>query len=98
MYALRTAREDELPLLAAVERQAGQLFADTPHAFLTSAPTLSMKILTSQHALGAVWVVTHGDEIVGFAVAGEHGGEGYLYEVDVDPAHGKRGLGRKLVD
>jgi ribosomal protein S18 acetylase RimI-like enzyme len=98
MYELRTAREEDLPKLAAVERRAGQLFADTAHAFLTDAPTLSMDILTRQHALGAVWVVTLDDEIVGFAVAGEHGDEGYLYEIDVDPAHGRRGLGRRLVD
>jgi ribosomal protein S18 acetylase RimI-like enzyme len=98
MYDLRTARKEDLPKLAAVERRSSQLFADTPHAFLVGAPTLSMGILTQQHALGAVWVVTHDDEPVGFAVAGEHGGDGYLYEIDVDPAHGQRGLGRRLMD
>jgi GNAT superfamily N-acetyltransferase len=98
MNSVRTARDEDLAKLSAVERRAGQLFADTPYAFLCSGPTLSRKILADQHALGAVWVaVDADDEPVGFAVAGEHGGEGYLYELDVVPEHGMRGLGSALV-
>jgi GNAT superfamily N-acetyltransferase len=100
MYVVRTAREGDLPKLAAIEQRASHLFADTPHAFLIGAPTLSTQILARQHALGAVWVATHGEagEPVGFAVAGTLGDEAYLYEVDVDPEHGRRGLGRELVE
>ena len=98
MEHVRPAREEDLGKLATVEREAARLFAGTPHAYLCDAPTLSMDILERQHRLGAVWVaVSEDDEPVGFAVAGELGGEAYLYELDVDPRYGCRGLGRALM-
>lgn len=97
-YTVRVARDDELEKLAAVERRAGQLFASTAHAYVCGAPTLSPAVLMAQHQLGAVWIAVNADdEPVGFAVAGELGDEAYLYELDVDIAHGRRGLGRRLL-
>jgi GNAT superfamily N-acetyltransferase len=98
MYSVRASREEDLTKLAAVERCAGQLFATTAHAYLCHAPTLSMEILARQHQLGAVWVAAdEHDEPIGFAVAGELSGEAYVYEIDVDPRHGRRGVGRMLM-
>lgn len=98
MDRVRRSREDDLAKLAAVEHQASQLFAGTPHAYLCGAPTLARDILERQHRAGAVWVaVDEGDEPVGFAVAGELGAEAYLYELDVDPTQGRKGLGRALM-
>jgi GNAT superfamily N-acetyltransferase len=98
-YHIRVARDDELAKLGEVERRAGQLFATTAHAYLCDAPTLSLEILRAQHRCGAVWVATDKhDRPVGFAVAGELGGEAYLYEIDVDASHGRRGVGRLLME
>lgn len=58
-----------------------------------------MESLRQQQERGTVWVAAdQHDEPVGFAVAGEVGGDGYLYELDVDPPHGRQGLGRRLVE
>lgn len=98
-YQIRVAREDDLDKLGEVERRAGQLFADTAHAYLCNAPTLSQSILSAQYRCGAVWVaVDEGDTPVGFAVAGTLGQEAYLYEIDVDMSHGRHGIGTRLVE
>jgi GNAT superfamily N-acetyltransferase len=45
-----------------------------------------------------LWVaITTTGRPVGFAMAGTNGGNAHLDELDVDPAHGHRGLGRALV-
>ena len=75
------------------------LFESTPHAYVCSAPDLAMEVLERLWYTGAVIVaVGDDDRPVGFAVAHELDGEGYLQEVDVDPAYGRRGLGTKLVE
>jgi GNAT superfamily N-acetyltransferase len=98
-YTVRQARDDELELLAAIEHLAGELFRTTTHAYVMEAPALSIDLVRERHGAGGVWVaVTADDEVVGFAVAGDLGGEAYLEEIDVDPRHGRRGLGRRLID
>ena len=48
---------------------------------------------------GLLWVaVDHRDHPVGFALACEVGGNAHLDELDVDPRHGRQGLGRALVE
>jgi ribosomal protein S18 acetylase RimI-like enzyme len=44
------------------------------------------------------WVAVEDGTIVGFAVAWVVDGEGHLDELAVRPAHGRRGVGRALVD
>jgi protein-L-isoaspartate(D-aspartate) O-methyltransferase len=54
-----------------------------------------------EHALGAglLWVTRDpGGEPVGFALVEIVDGEPHLEEIDVDPAHGRRGLGRALLE
>jgi GNAT superfamily N-acetyltransferase len=98
-YSIRRARPDDLEKLAGIERRAASLFASTPHAVVSTAPTTALDFLEQHHRTGAIWVaVDAGDEPVGFAVGGESEGSGYLHELDVDPLHGRQGLGRRLVE
>jgi GNAT superfamily N-acetyltransferase len=98
-YSIRRARHEELQELAAIERRAASMFASTPHSVVCTAPTTALDFLEQHHRTGAIWVaVDGGDEPVGFAVAGESEGSGYLHELDVDPPHGRQGLGRRLVE
>ena len=54
----------------------------------------------------AILVATHGEEVVGYTYAGNEGHDwmalrgpaGVVYDVVVDPAHRKQGIGRKLLD
>ena len=98
-YSIRRARPEDLQKLAAIERRAASMFASTPHTVVCNAPTTTLDFLEQHHRTGAIWVaVDGGDEPVGFAVAGESEGAGYLHELDVDPPHGRQGLGRRLVE
>jgi ribosomal protein S18 acetylase RimI-like enzyme len=44
------------------------------------------------------WVAVEGDAVIGFAIATIVDGEGHLDEVAVAPSHGRRGVGRALVE
>jgi ribosomal protein S18 acetylase RimI-like enzyme len=96
-YHIRPARIEELPQLQEIERAAGSLFRDTEFSFLADSDPLPLDSLVTQQQSGLVWVVTDaGDHPVGFAVVRLIDGLAHLHELDVHPAHGRRGLGRRL--
>jgi GNAT superfamily N-acetyltransferase len=98
-YKIRSARVEELPLLARIERSAAALFLDTPYAFLANDEPLSLDFVQQRFQAGQVWVaVDKQDVVVGFAITREVDDTIYLQEMDVDPAHGRRGLGAALVE
>lgn len=95
-YDVRLARESELDLLASVERAAAMLFQGTPYATLAGS-VVPREYLQARRRAGAVWVAV-ATEPVGFAVASVVAHSAYLDELDVHPDHGRRGLGRRLID
>lgn len=97
-YAVRRAREEDLNCLPAIERRAGQLFADAGLENVANNEPVSQEYLLSFLNGGAVHVaVDHADKPVGFALTGLLDGACHLYELSVDPDHGRRGLGARLV-
>jgi GNAT superfamily N-acetyltransferase len=95
---IRLARAEELPLLAQIEQSASVLFLDTPYAFLIDDAPLPLDFVTQQFQAGLVWVsVDGGDTVVGYAVAREVENTLYLQQIDVLPAHGRKGIGTALV-
>jgi GNAT superfamily N-acetyltransferase len=98
-YTIRSARAEELTLLAQIERSAAVLFLDTPYAFLANDEPLSIDFVRQRFQVGQVWVaVDKQDVVIGFAITREVDDIIYLQEMDVDPAHGRRGLGSALVN
>lgn len=98
-YVIRLARRDELPLLDEIESKAGELFAEVGVGDVAEHPSTDLGFIESVARAGAVHVaVDGGDMPVGFALTGLLDGTGHLHELSVDPAHGRRGLGRRLVD
>jgi ribosomal protein S18 acetylase RimI-like enzyme len=98
-YTIRSARAEELPLLAQIERSAAALFLDTPYAFLANDEPLSLDFVRQRFQVGQVWVaVDPQNVVVGFAITRELDDTIYLQEMDVAPAHGRRGLGSALVE
>lgn len=94
-YIIRSARAEELPLLAQIERS----FLDTPYAFLANDEPLSLEFVRQRFQVGQVWVaVDPQNVVVGFAITREVDDTIYLQEMDVAPAHGRRGLGTALVE
>jgi GNAT superfamily N-acetyltransferase len=97
-YSIRSAHAEELILLAQIERSAAVLFFDTPYAFLLNDEPLSIDFVRQRFQAGQVWVAVDPDDVVvGFAIAREVDDTIYLQEMDVDPTHGRRGIGAALV-
>jgi GNAT superfamily N-acetyltransferase len=98
-YTIRSACAEELTLLAQIERSAATLFLDTPYAFLVNAEPLSLDFVQQRFQAGQVWVAIAPDHLViGFAITREVDDTIYLQEMDVAPAHGRRGIGSALVE
>jgi GNAT superfamily N-acetyltransferase len=98
-YAIRLARFEELPALREIERAAARLFAEIGLDNVANAGPLPLDFLQAQQRAGLVWVITDaGDQPVGFAAASELDDALYIEEIDVHPAHGRRGLGKRLIE
>lgn len=98
-YTIRPVRREELPKLQRIERAAGRLFANTAQAWIDGDEGMSLASFAHWLDNGKIWVaVDAADEPVGFAVARELDGNAYLHELDVDPRHGRQGLGTRLID
>lgn len=98
-YAIRSARTEELTLLAQIEQSAAIRFLDTPYAFLVDAKPLPLDFVQQRFQAGQVWVaVDRQDTVIGYAITREIDGTLYLQEIDIEPKHGQRGLGYALVD
>jgi GNAT superfamily N-acetyltransferase len=97
-YPIRPARVEDVPALGDVERAAATLFAPYGLAELFSETSAPEKLEDAARD-GRLWVATDAaGTVVGFALAALVGGTAHLDELDVHPAHGRRGVGRALID
>jgi GNAT superfamily N-acetyltransferase len=96
-YKIIKARPDDLPLLPAIELAAAKLLVGhAPESVL--AETTDHEVLKAAQGHGQLWVAVADDVPVGFAhVEVLEPTAAHLEEIDVHPAHGRRGLGRQLV-
>lgn len=99
-YVVRPARTEDLPLLAAIERMAAALFAQTDMPELLHASVLERAEVERFLAAGGfVAVAEHAREgVVGFVIVRPLGGSAHVQEIDVRPDHGARGLGRRMLE
>jgi len=96
-YSITTARPQDLTRLPAIELAAARLLAGhAPESVLNE--TTSWDVLRKAQQEGRLWVALFEDVAVGFAhVDVIEPQAAHLEEIDVDPAHGRRGVGTKLV-
>ena len=96
-YIITSARERDITLLAAIELAAATLLiGHAPEFVLTE--TTSQDVLEKAQRDGHLWVALADDVPVGFAhVEVLEPNSAHLQEIDVCPAHGRRGLGTRLV-
>jgi ribosomal protein S18 acetylase RimI-like enzyme len=98
-YTIRRARLPEFALLPEIERAAATLFRGIDWLNLDHDEPSGEEFIGAIARSGAVFVAADADDApVGFALAGVLDDALYLYELDVAPAHGRRGLGRRLLD
>ena len=96
MYSIRAATPADLPLLPDIEKQAARQFKQTRHSEFADAPLATDDIDLEREW---VWVIADFDNApVGFAIVRGYGHALHIQEIDVHPAHARRGLGRRLIE
>jgi GNAT superfamily N-acetyltransferase len=98
-YNIRQASGSDLDILRNIENRANIRFENTSLLDHVADPTMCAERLAELVSLNQVWVVcmSSTDCAVGFAVASELGALCLLEEIDVEPEHGGRGLGKRLI-
>ena len=96
-YSIVRAHRGHLDALPAIELAAAQLLkGHAPDSVLNETTDLRMFSDASDH--GHLWVALFGDIAVGFALVRMLACDlPHLDELDVEPSHGRRGLGTALV-
>jgi len=97
VYSIRPAHAEDVPALSAIELAAAQLLrGHAPESVL--AETTDVGRFATAACDRRLWVAANGSIPVGFALV-EMLAEDlpHLEELDVDPSHGRRGLGTALV-
>jgi GNAT superfamily N-acetyltransferase len=102
-YAVRRSRTADLAALPAIEHGAATLF-ETCLELTGLTPTILDRVSSTAdfadaHGDGTLWVAeTDTGELVGFALVRFVGALPHLDELDVLPAHGRRGIGTRLLE
>jgi len=97
-YTIRLAGAQDLALLPHIEREAARRFKPYGLAGVMGAVVSNAEDFAEAQAAGRLWVAADTQDVpVGFALAGVVGDNAHLDEIDVLPAHGRRGLGSALV-
>ena len=97
-YRIRLARPDEVPSLREIEDEAGTIFSGL--GLIDEALDVSFPLddLARLVGMGQVWAGCLADGLpVGMVIASVREGMMYVEEMDVLPAHGRRGLGARLL-
>jgi GNAT superfamily N-acetyltransferase len=96
-YTITEARPEDLARLPSIELAAARLLVGrAPESVLTE--TTSSDVLGKAQREGHLWVALAGNVPVGFAhIELIERDAVHLEEIDVHPAHGRRGVGTRLV-
>lgn len=98
-YRIRLARPDEVLRLRQIEDISGTRFDGLGLIDEALDPSFPLDELARLIGLGQVWVACVDDDVaVGMAIASVREGVAYLEEMDVLPAHGRRGLAGRLLE
>src|SRR6476646_2366424 len=96
-YLIRSAQAEDVPALSAIELAAAQLLRGHASESVL-AETTDVGRFAEAARYGRLWVAANGSVPVGFALVEMLADDlPHLEELDVDPSHGRRGLGTALV-
>lgn len=95
---LRAGGEADIDALLEVERRAAALLLGHGAYGLFAMHSLSPQSLQDGIVRGILHVAEVGGQAVGFALCGEVDGQAHLFEMDVVPERGRRGIGSALLE
>ena len=95
---LRAGIRADIDALLEVERRAAALLLGHGSYDLFAMHSLSPENLRDGIAHGILRVAEVGGEAVGFALCGQVDGNAHLFEMDVVPEQGRRGIGSALLE
>jgi GNAT superfamily N-acetyltransferase len=96
-YSIHLAQAGDIPALPAIELAAARLLTGHAPEFVL-AETTDVRRFADAARNGRLWVAATGRIPVGFALVQMLADDlPHLEELDVDPSHGRRGLGTALV-
>jgi len=98
-YTIRPAQFDEYDLLGDIERSASRRFIDVGLVEIADAEPLDPEFIGAVGAFGGVFVAADDSNTpVGFILVGMLDRAAHIYELSVAEEHGRRGLGRRLIE
>jgi len=95
---IRPGHETDIGALLEVERRAAELLLGRGAYYLFAMHSLSQDDLQRGIRSGILRVAEVEGQAVGFALCGEIDGHAHLFEMDVVPEHGRRGIGSALLE
>lgn len=99
LVEIRATRVDDLEAIRAIEVRAGALFHEVGMPVIATHPVPPAEVLARFVHGGRSWVVADDDGApVAFVLVEVVDGLAHIEQVSVDPAYGRRGLGRQLID
>jgi GNAT superfamily N-acetyltransferase len=98
-YTIRLATPNDVPLLPHIERFAATLFSEDDLPAHLRDDITPVHALAEAQAASLLWIAADArDQPVGFAFLDPLDDCLHLWELDVHPDHGRRGLGTRLVE
>lgn len=97
-YLIRLAKPEEFQLFGAIESAAGKAFIEAGLPEIASHEPTDIKFIEANARSGAVFVSVLNDRPVGFILAAPLDRHIHIFELSVHPDHGRKGLGRSLVE
>lgn len=97
-YRVALAQPAHVTDVPVIERAAAALFSPADLPDHLRERVTDRDVLENAQRDGRLWVALDaGERAVGFALADRMDGDAFLDELDVTPAHGRRGIGTRLV-
>jgi GNAT superfamily N-acetyltransferase len=98
IWDIRFARQEEILRLREIEDAAGELFSGSGLIDDSRDESFPLDKLAQLIDLEQVWVCSSGAALpVGFVIVSKWDTAVYIEEIDVLPAHGRQGLGTRLL-
>lgn len=95
---IRAGQVSDIPALQVIERRATVLLRGHCAHAVFLPHLLDREALLEGISTARLWVAETDAEPVGYALGGEVDGDFHLLQMDVDPSHGRRGIGRRLLE